>query len=63
MRHEVPAEAINPRRSAGLSPQFTSDDLPLPEVPTTARNRVAESSSIMVSTWLSRPKNKCCSLS
>ena len=30
---------------------------PLPET------RVAASLSIMVSTWLSRPKNRCCSLS
>ena len=41
MRHDVPAVAINPRRRAGIRPQFTSEDLPLPEVPTTARKRVA----------------------
>ena len=62
MRHDVPAEAINPRRSAGFKPQFTSEDLPLPDVPTTARKRVAASISTMVSIWLSRPKKRCSSL-
>ena len=41
MRQAVPARAIRPRRKAGRSPQLTSEDLPLPEVPTTARKRVA----------------------
>jgi hypothetical protein len=35
-RHEVPAPVISQRWRAGRSPQFTSDDLPEPETPTTA---------------------------
>ena len=34
-----PARAIVPRWRAGMSPARTSDDLPLPDVPTTARKR------------------------
>src|SRR6516165_862425 len=60
---EVPALAISPRCRAGRSPEFTSDDFPLPDVPTTARKRVRASLSVIVSTWLSRPKNRCSSSS
>ena len=37
----TPAPTIRPPCRAGISPERTSDDLPLPEVPTTARKRVA----------------------
>ena len=47
-----------PRRRAGRKPQFTSEDLPLPEVPTTARKRLAASLSTMVSTWLLTAKEE-----
>ena len=63
MRHAVPAGAIRPWRSAGRSPQLTREDLPLPDVPTTARKRVAASLLTMASIWFSRPKNKCSSSS
>jgi hypothetical protein len=50
IRQDVPAVGINPRYSAGRSPQLTSEDLPLPDAPTTARNRVAASLSTIRST-------------
>ena len=40
MRQSDPALAISPPCSAGSRPARTSDDLTLPEVPTTARKRV-----------------------
>ena len=59
MRQAVPARAMRPRRSVlAAEPQFTSEDLPLPEVPTTARKCVSARLSTMASTWFSRPKNK-----
>src|SRR5262245_37837058 len=58
MRQAVPARASKPRCKAGRSPQLTREDLPLPEVPTTARKWVAASLLIRASTWLSRPKNR-----
>src|SRR5215471_4118592 len=61
IRQEVPALANKPRCRAGFRPQLTSEDFPLPEVPTTARKRVRASLSIIASTWLSRPKNRCSS--
>ena len=39
--HEAPASSILPPSSSDNSPQRTSDDLPLPEVPTTATKRLA----------------------
>ena len=51
MRQEVPALAISPRCRAGRKPELTSEDLPLPEVPTTARKRVRASLSTIVSAW------------
>ena len=39
MRQPEPAPAIIPPRKAGSSPARTSEDLPLPDVPTTARKR------------------------
>jgi len=54
----VPARAIKPPCKAGRNPQLTKEDLPLPDVPTTAKKRVAASLSTMASTWFSRPKNK-----
>ena len=61
MRQAAPALAMWPRCSAGRRPQLTSDDLPLPDVPTTARKRCTASLSIIRSTWCSRPKNRCSS--
>src|SRR5207244_4392445 len=45
-----------PRRSAGTSPARTTDDLPLPLGPTTARKRVSRRRSIRCSVSASRPK-------
>ena len=50
MRQLVPALVILPWCRAGRRPQFTNEDLPLPEVPTTARKRRWASLSTMAST-------------
>ena len=54
----VPANAIKPACRAGRNPQFTNEDLPLPDEPTTARNCVAANVSTIASTLLSRPKKE-----
>ena len=54
---------IAPRRSAGISPARTTDDLPLPLGPTTARKRVSPSRSSSCSTSASRPKKSAASAS
>lgn len=46
---ENKARAMSPRRKAGRNPQFTREDLPLPELPTTARKRVVASVLTIVS--------------
>src|SRR5208337_4720179 len=43
-------------------PARTSEDLPLPEVPTTATKRLRASRRSSSSLWPSRPKNKCVSV-
>src|SRR5580765_8291755 len=55
------APAMNPLCNAGIRPERTSDDLPLPEVPTTARKRVLRSRRRRSSISFSRPKNRCSS--
>ena len=52
-----------PARSAGTSPARTSEDLPLPEAPTTARKRARLSISTSRCTSRSRPKNSFASSS
>ena len=54
--HRAPADPISPVRSAGIRPAWTSDDLPQPDVPTTARKRWRSSRSSSWSTCSSRPK-------
>jgi len=56
MRHALPASAMSPRYSAGRRPQLINEDLPLPELPSTARKRRLPSRSTMASTAASRPK-------
>jgi hypothetical protein len=58
-----PALTIIPPNNAGASPARTSDDLPLPDVPTTARKRVASSFFNIFSLCPSRPKNRWLSCS
>ncbi len=58
MRQPEPAPFIIPPRSAGIKPARINEDLPLPEVPTTARNRARERREINSSACPSRPKNK-----
>ena len=58
MRQCEPALAIKPLKRSGRSPARTSEDLPLPEVPTTARKRVAASLRRSSSLWPSRPKKR-----
>ena len=52
---------IAPRRSAGIRPARTTEDLPLPLGPTTARNRVCASRLTSSSTSSSRPKKSAAS--
>src|SRR5580704_215987 len=58
IRHALPAAPIKPRCRAGRSPQLTSEDLPLPELPKTTRKRVLASLSTIVSISFSRPKKR-----
>src|SRR5437016_5221558 len=44
-----------------MRPARIREDLPLPEVPTTASNRVRRMARRISSLWPSRPKNKCSS--
>ena len=53
--------AIAPRRSAGIRPARTTDDLPLPLGPTTARKRVCFTRLTSSSTSSSRPKKSTAS--
>jgi len=53
-----PACVITPPCSAAIMPARTSDDLPLPDVPTTARNRLVRNSCSSAAVCSSRPKNK-----
>src|SRR5436853_5814358 len=53
--HPEPA-SVNPLRRVGSNPARTKDDLPLPEVPTTATNDVSCNFSSSVSLRPSRPK-------
>jgi hypothetical protein len=46
------------RRSHGTSPAQTSDDLPLPEAPTTATNGTSATLSTSARVTSSRPKKK-----
>src|SRR5205814_4636822 len=52
------APTIKPLCSAGIRPERTRDDLPLPDVPTTARKRVDRSRRSSSSMSFSRPKNR-----
>ena len=60
--HDLDRPAVAPRegatRSAGTRPARTSDDLPLPDGPRTARKRLAFSCSRMAWTSPSRPKKR-----
>ena len=56
--HEAPASSILPPSSSDNSPQRTSDDLPLPEVPTTATKRLLPRRCNSSSVCSSRPKNR-----
>ena len=58
IRHFDPALVITPPRNAASKPARTSDDLPLPDVPTTARKCAAASLAISFSTCPSRPKKR-----
>ena len=56
-----PAWVIVPPCSAAIMPARTSEDLPLPEVPTTARKRFVRNSCSSAAVCSSRPKNRWCS--
>ena len=58
MRQLEPAPAMNPLWSDGIRPERTSDDLPLPDVPTTERKRVVRSRRSSSSISFSRPKKR-----
>ena len=57
-----PACSKNPPWRWGSRPARTSEDLPLPEAPTTASRRLRRSERRMSSLCPSRPKNRCVSL-
>ena len=57
MRHAEPAPSSAPRSRAGITPASTSDDLPQPDAPTTARKRGPRRRSSTVAICASRPKN------
>ena len=50
--------AIMPLCSEGISPERTSEDLPLPDAPTTVRKRVSLSRRSSSSLSFSRPKKR-----
>ena len=54
----LPAKAIPPPSTAGSRPARTSDDLPLPEVPTTATRRLVRNRRSRSSICSCRPKNR-----
>src|ERR1019366_987188 len=56
MRHREPALTIKPVSSAGIIPASTSDDLPQPDGPVTARKRFAANFLNSSSVCSSRPK-------
>ena len=56
--HSEPASTIMPPWISLSNPQRTSDDLPLPDEPTTATKRCCCSESINSRTCSSRPKNR-----
>src|SRR5215470_10297238 len=57
-RHAEPACTRNPLYNAEIKPDRTSDDLPLPEVPTTDKNRDERSRRSSSSISFSRPKKR-----
>ena len=52
----------SPMPSSGATPARSTDDLPLPEAPTTARNGCRRSRSTMSATTSSRPKKRSASV-
>jgi hypothetical protein len=58
MRQLEPAPTMNPLCSAGIRPDRTSDDLPLPDVPTTATRREDRRWRSSSSISRSRPKKR-----
>ena len=61
MRQLEPALSIKPLCSAGISPERTSEDFPVPELPITIRKRVVLSRLSSSSISCSRPKKRCSS--
>ena len=60
-RQNEPARAMNPPSSSGSRPARTSEDFPLPDVPTTPTKRCRSSRATISLDWPSRPKNRCVS--
>ena len=54
----LPAWAMPPPSTAGSRPARTSDDLPLPEVPTTATRRLVRNRRSRSSICSCRPKKR-----